>query len=84
MLDDTLIEHALSTKDSVCYIRTLLPLDLGHDNEIKNWYKSKTKYDLTKLQPIGYPKTHVNRISLLCTLEDYILKHFVHLRIFGN
>ena len=35
MLDDTLIEHALSTRDSVCYIRTLLSLDLGHDNEIK-------------------------------------------------
>ena len=35
MLDHTLIEHALSTKDSVCYIRTLLSLDLGHDNEIK-------------------------------------------------
>ena len=35
MLDHTLIEHVLSTKDSVCYIRTLLSLDLGHDNEIK-------------------------------------------------
>ena len=57
MFDDTLIEHALSTKDNVCYIRTLLSLDFGHDDEIK---KIGTKVGpnmiLPSCSPLDIPK----------------------------